>query len=143
MFRQCSQRPASRLGDAGSHEVQPLDVTEVAPLSFRRSGLLRSQSRLNGFRIAIDDEKIGAGGTLRHTAALLPMAQGIDAEPETAGKLFLRHIQFGAYRPDVDFFGDVNAVSANVGFTLGVGHRLHKSAPDTFGDCARHFSLLA
>ena len=67
---------------------------------------------MNGLGIAIDHEEIGARRPFRDSAALLPMAQRIDAEPEPPGELFLGHVVLGADRPHVDIGRDVNAVAA-------------------------------
>ena len=47
------------------------------------------QRRLHRLRSSIDDQQIGAGWSLRLPLTLLPMTQGVDAEPEPAGKLLL------------------------------------------------------
>src|ERR1700682_894648 len=53
------------------------------------SGSRGAQCLLHRLRRAIDDQQIGARRPFRLALALLPMAQRIDAESETAGKLLL------------------------------------------------------
>ena len=56
----------------------------------------------DGLGVAVDDQEIGAGRSLRHAAALLPMAQRIDAEPELPGELFMGQLELGPDRLDLD-----------------------------------------
>ena len=70
------------------------------------------------------------------------MAQRIDAEPEPAGELFLRHVQAGPDRLHIDSRGHMNAIGALVRLALGIIYRLPKAAADTVGNLAQGFLLL-
>ncbi|MGP0061076.1 MAG: hypothetical protein ACLPID_17520 [Beijerinckiaceae bacterium] len=70
------------------------------------------------------------------------MAWRVDAEPEAARKLLLRHAEVRPDRLHVDPFGDMHAISALVRLTFGIGHRLLKAAPDAVGNLAHGFLRL-
>src|SRR6266702_1367410 len=79
---------------------------------------------------------------LRPARTLFPMAQRVDAEPEPARELFLRHVQTCPDRLHVDLRRDVDAIVALVRLSLGIGHRFPKATPDTVGNLAHGFLLL-
>src|SRR6266568_5150799 len=100
------------------------------------------QSLLDCLGRAFNDEKIGPCRPLRLARTLFPMAQCVDAEPEPARELFLRHVQARPDRLYVDLRGHMDAIGALVRLPLGIGHRFPKATSDTVGNLAHGFFLL-
>ncbi|PII38487.1 hypothetical protein T190_20350 [Sinorhizobium meliloti CCBAU 01290] len=71
--------------DVGRRERRGIGLEQRlrAPLALQRVTLL--QSLLNGLRGAVDHQKISASRPFRLSRALFPMAQRVDAEPESSG----------------------------------------------------------
>jgi len=59
-----------------------------------------------------DDEKLSSCRPLRLSRTLFPMAQRVDAEPEPARELFLRHVQTCPDRLHVDLSRHMDAIGA-------------------------------
>src|SRR5260221_14752230 len=85
---------------------------------------------LNGPRRAIDDEQVRACGPFRFALPLLPMSQGVDAEPESCSEGLLCQAELRPNRFDVDMLGYVDAIVLLRRTALRVRDRLFETLAD-------------